>query len=533
VAVLISIITSYYFAYHISDSDAASELVLGHLLAEQNRIISVDWFYSTEVRFFNANLVYMPLFKIFNDWHIVRFAATIILTALLISGYYFLCRQLKISKAAFLLSAAIMILPVNVVYGRIVLYHSYYMPSYIFGFWIVGLYLSCLSKQKNQRVLSLRVVLLLVISLISCLNGMRQFAATMIPLLITAVVIALHDKKSMSSTLSDMNRSRRTAIYLAVAVIIAGIVGIWLYNSILTSRYSARNMDYTSVSFLTVENLRNLWIGYLSLFGFQENRTLFSLEGILALGSAAAAIVMIFISIPYIVPKRKLENQNRNFMCSAFPLAMLGLTIMFLFISGNENYPQYYLTTFLWIFPFLGIMLDQMSFSAKEWKIKQVGIAMICVILFANGIFNACYYIRPQDKQVDYGTKIPINTLAYLQDVVDYLDQNHLDVGYATFWQANVITEATNGRIPMICIAYNQDDNSIYYYNWLTNKNYQDKTFVENKSVFLLVKFSERGSFEQTELYQYATLAYEQAYCSVYTFSDSERVWRYIQTHLF
>ena len=62
-------LSSVYLAYrtseYIFDSDASSELVLAELLSRQGSILSSDWFYSTELRVLNTQLVYAPLFHIF------------------------------------------------------------------------------------------------------------------------------------------------------------------------------------------------------------------------------------------------------------------------------------------------------------------------------------------------------------------------------------------------------------------------------------------------------------------------------------
>ena len=40
--------------YYLLDSDMSSELVLSHLLRQEHKIVTQDWFYSTELRVFNS-----------------------------------------------------------------------------------------------------------------------------------------------------------------------------------------------------------------------------------------------------------------------------------------------------------------------------------------------------------------------------------------------------------------------------------------------------------------------------------------------
>ncbi len=44
------------------NSDDTSELILSKMLAEENRLITPNWFYSTELRVFNTQIVYAFFF---------------------------------------------------------------------------------------------------------------------------------------------------------------------------------------------------------------------------------------------------------------------------------------------------------------------------------------------------------------------------------------------------------------------------------------------------------------------------------------
>jgi len=66
-SVMVSIATTYYVTGHFLDSDASSELVLARQLFESGKTISGDWFYSTELRVLNAQLVYSAMFRIFSN----------------------------------------------------------------------------------------------------------------------------------------------------------------------------------------------------------------------------------------------------------------------------------------------------------------------------------------------------------------------------------------------------------------------------------------------------------------------------------
>ena len=526
---LFSGITAYHYTYHILDSDAASELVLGHILADDNKIVTSDWLYGNEIRLFNSNLVYMPLFKIFDDWQTIRFISILVFQLLLAGSYYYLSRRMKISRNAFFISASLMLLPVGVVYGRIGLYHNYYMPCFIYGYLITGLYLSFLEHRGQKHLWQiLRLTAMLLLTLMSCLNGFRQLPATMIPLFMTALITALKEYHGAPVCLADVPKHKWSNVFWAGAVLMVGFAGLIIHSLVLPQYFHYRILDSSVVALPSADNMRNLLTGYLSLFGFQEGRTLFSMEGLLALSGVFAAIVLLIVSLQDVIPRNKPTNASRAFIAVFYPVAMLCMTFTFLVLLGNDNYPQYYLPAFVWVFPFLGIYVDRIPVSARKITVKQAAVALACLCLFANGVYNNFYYLNPDDKQVNYDPGIDVNTLDHLQGAIDFIEENELEVGYAYFWDASVVTEITDGHVTMIPIAYDNNYHVLAYQNVLTDQRFREEAFVEDKSVFLLATIAHSGYFSATELAQYSILAYEDDYYKIYIFDFPTEVWEHL-----
>ena len=69
---LISAVLYLIFFMHVRldrllNADDSSELVLSRLLSENKEVLSGDWYYSTEIRLLNTQLVYTPFFWIFKS----------------------------------------------------------------------------------------------------------------------------------------------------------------------------------------------------------------------------------------------------------------------------------------------------------------------------------------------------------------------------------------------------------------------------------------------------------------------------------
>lgn len=120
------------------NSDDASELILGQLLAHENTLLSKSWYYSSELRLVNTQIFYAFFFKIFHNWHRVRIASYVCLYLVLIASYYFACKALHI-KRYFLITAALLMLPFSEDYFLYVLKGAYYIPHIAITFFHLGL----------------------------------------------------------------------------------------------------------------------------------------------------------------------------------------------------------------------------------------------------------------------------------------------------------------------------------------------------------------------------------------------------------
>ena len=113
--------------YYLLDSDMSSELVLSHLLRQEHKIVTQDWFYSTELRVFNIHWAFTPLFFLFDNWLKVRQIGTFIVLVLMVLSCLYFCWQAGI-RQLFPLIAAVMMTPVSDAYFRILLLTISYPP---------------------------------------------------------------------------------------------------------------------------------------------------------------------------------------------------------------------------------------------------------------------------------------------------------------------------------------------------------------------------------------------------------------------
>ena len=119
------------------DADMASEQLLANLLAQEGGVMSTNWYYSTELRVLNTQLVMAPLFRLFTSWHTVRVVGSVVLILLYLAAWFWFGRSAKL-KYCGLLGAGLLVLPYGVLYRQYVLEGLYYIPHIAISFVVLG-----------------------------------------------------------------------------------------------------------------------------------------------------------------------------------------------------------------------------------------------------------------------------------------------------------------------------------------------------------------------------------------------------------
>lgn len=135
------LIAWYYmdnYVMYTLNSDHSSDLVLGHLLADENTIVSKNWYYSTVLKVVDINLVWALLFKFTDNWHTVRVLGSVIIYAVMLLGLWFCCRQAGLEKY-FGYIGAVMLLPISKDYFDIVMRGVYYAATIVTALLTLGL----------------------------------------------------------------------------------------------------------------------------------------------------------------------------------------------------------------------------------------------------------------------------------------------------------------------------------------------------------------------------------------------------------
>ena len=540
VLLLFALILTWRTAWIVSgtllDSDASSELILGEKLAREGGILSSTWYYSTELRVVYNQLIYSLLFRLTGHWFTVRFAGAVIMQLLLLGAYGFLARQARMSFNAFCVTGAAMLLPFSVPYGRIVLYHNYYIFHLILALCTVGLYLRVL-RRDLPRTGPLRTALrggaLCVTALAAGLGGVRQLMICDVPLCVAALLTALSGEKGDDAP----NRLRRAAPSLiwALAAAAAGTAGYLINSQVLANLYHFKDYGQQTLALVSVSGLEEIFRGFLASLSVKDGPDLFSLRGLLSVGTLAAVFLALAGAFHLL---RHGKEDSARLLSALFLSELLVMTCVFAFLAGGDwFYELYYLPSVFWILPALGAAeirpaaeeapapkagrkprgassgtgrkaapgpLARLR-SAPERKalaarllgegsprltVRGLTALLSCILLLANGVYFTGFFRNPAAYagEVEYaGLRVSdTGTVAALRPMAEELKARGFTLCYAPYWTGAVLTELTDGQLRSCPVEEGTRKKPIRYRNWLSDANLRDPAYAAAQKVCLV-----------------------------------------------
>lgn len=416
---------------HLLDSDMSSELVLSNLLAQEKNIISPNWFYSTELRFLNTQLVFSFFFLFLKSWFQVRFFSTLVLNLLLVSSFYYLAKQLKINNYIWIVIIALLV-PFSRIYFDFILYGCYYIPHLTISFLIVGLIFQIMNTKVKRLSLILTITLILL-SFLAGIGGPRHLIILYLPLIFTSIIWLAHKLlkfKNIKLVKKDIC-SNKTSIFITLSIIgfTSAVIGFFINSSILSKYYSFHSFNGINYTTFNYEIIFRAIGDFLRFYGFSTGPILstVTIQNIIGFTLALATIVAIIHSL------KSKDTSVVNKLLSIFFLSAIA-TYILLYSFSDMNYSAIYCLPVL-IFSFAIIIINLKELKCSN-KLKNIlSIILICMISI-NAICN--YRIIYQENRTQEQVEI-----------VHYLKTQNYSSGYATFWNANLLAELSSGDFKM------------------------------------------------------------------------------------
>ncbi len=451
------------------DSDMASEMVLADQLNREGGLLSTNWFYSTELRVvyiqmaFRLGLVIFPA-----NWHLARVFGVAVLMAALAAAYLFFAHSAGFARLGVWSCAALM-WPFGYWYLFLSVFGSYYIPHILFMLLPVALALRW-AKNHGKWQAWLDLILLAGLSGLAGLNGVRMLMNCFLPLALAAAVMlgmALYQKPETLQK-GGWRRSPETRFFAGAALAgAASLAGYLVNDKILTKTHHFRTFDDRAWGALDL-NAWNTTLGdFLSLFGYQQGASLFSVTGICAAFGLVTAAAVVICAVRLLFRWAALTFGQRTVLAFFWSGILLD-SMIYAFTAGNHGYTSSY-----WL-PLVPFAFAVLQIEGETEHFRLPSLRRVLAVGFA-----ACILLTSVSS-VKYFLDVPLRAQPQLQDIAQWLLDHGYTEGYASFWDCNVLTELTSGQIEMWNV---KDINAMEINEWLQPVDHettqpQGRTFV-------------------------------------------------------
>lgn len=481
---------------NLMHSDTTAEVILSKLLADENKLITKNWYYSTEIRIVYSQLIMTPLFKIFSNYKVVKTLSIFIFYVLLILAYKYVGKCYDIKKTYLLLGMAFLFTPLSNEYLDMMFIGCFYTSQVICTYFILGMYAS--KKEGKKGKVSLAILILL--SFFLGLSGLRYLASLYLPFLIAMVTVSFEkipakweDCKSKGKSLVLPMLPMFTSSFMAA-------VGFLVNKFYLAKNYS---FDTTSeVVFVELAEVADRFLNSFKLmvefFGYYPVEVV-SGRGIV--NALKCAFFLFFISvIVYLFRKRKsLLNIKQRLLLYYFLAAFFINWYMLIFTDVLMQY-RYWLPIYV-----VGVLLIAVFFQVykpSNCLVRPV-LLLAAVVVTLSSLYGELWQdVKYNDCEKRYG-------------YMAFLEENGYTFGYATFWNSSVTEYLSNGTIEVGNLG---GENGVAApYEWLSNKAYYKPGYHQGKTFLLLARTEEAGMLNgDFTVMEDGVKVYEDEYYAIY-----------------
>ena len=488
ITVLTPILFFIYCPDNLMHSDMSAEVILSKLLASEGRLVSPNWFYSTEIRIVYSQLIMTPLFMIFpaKGMHMIKLASIIIYMFLLLLAYLFTAKEFDIKKTALFLSGALLFAPLSNEYFDMVLIGCFYTSQLIVTYLLIKLFVRDIPEKLAVKALVLFI--LLASSFTVGLSGMRYLASLFAPLFLAVIIQMILDKEK--GTLKDI----RTRAFISFGMGVFATIGCAINLFVLPKFYHFD--DSGNVSIVPLGEVPERFITsiklMLRLLGFREGETLLGAagtgygqmgfgDGLVNVIKAAALIFLLYVVIYLFKNRYKVLGPKQRMLLYYFICSFFINWIMLIFTDVLMQY-RYWIPSLSIAILLVGIYLSVLGNDRKILRLIPVAVIVLTVL--------SSYY---GELLKDYKYNDCAKRYAYM----DFLEKEGYEFGYATFWNASVTEYLSDGKIHVGNLG--GDENGSAPYEWLTPTYYYQKGYHEGKT-FLLLDVTEEPALKNGDI---------------------------------
>jgi len=498
-------IFSYQHGTQWLNSDHSSEvMVLGKFLADENTFVSRNWHYSTEIHLIYQTLFTMPLFKLigkYENWALIRSLTILLSNLVLIVSYLFMTKQMKIQTKWVCITSLFLIMPVSVVYWDTVTFGGFYIFFIAQLFYCLGFFIRLTDSGTTKRTL-IDFFMFTALSFVLGVQGIRALLCIHIPLLITCVYFYFKTAQK-----------KNFPLFLGCYGFAMSCIG-FAFNYLLHFWYSFHSFENMRLVDLYAELLQKLGQSFVCLagfLGFSAGSLFLSAQGLFSV----IAIIGTF-SLFWTVIKSLRQQAEYQFMPAFFIISTVFNVFVFIVVDQSVTSRYFILFMVLYI-PLTAIFFEHIEKTCEHLK-RIVIVSGIVLFICGQGYL----YFQNMTRQDANSSR---------KGYIQYLLDNKLDYGFATYWNANVTTELTNGKIELAGLepnGLNPYTNQFRIFNWLIPVKFCNPSYHQGKAFLLLTRAEWELAQRTSRPFSQFVPDYEDNYFIIIRFPSAEIVHREI-----
>ena len=414
-------------------SDESSELILGKLITSEHRLIPENWYYSTELRVLNNPMIYALAFRMTDNWHTVRLISLSMLYLIIACSVFLYAGSIGCKKE-FPVFLVPFLVPMSLEYYRFVLWGGHYIPYITVSLLGLSAVFRYAGEEKARAKRILYILSAFILALLSSCNGPRQIFGLYLPLMMTAVLFLLFCRLKKQAEKKPYALRFFSASLISFA---GGGIGYLLNNTVLRAHYTyyKYSLSFRPLTREIISQTVKVIKAFFSVYGYRMGRLDMAtpwanvISGIIFL---LAVCAIIYALIHHSSISKEYVLLTLFFLSSAACLVLLyGLTEMSLT-------PRYVIMTAVFAFSLITLWIKEAHYFRQGMRqILNIGVILLILINAATTVVYC-----------DFNSHLTDNSKDRLK-LAEVLKEKGYFYGYASYWEANILTEISDGAIEM------------------------------------------------------------------------------------
>lgn len=498
-----------YYIFFISKgyyhSDCTDTITWAQAVVDGKSLINPDFKYACLLPF-GGQLLMVPFVAIFGFGMKAQLIGMALFAIIFTASLVYLCRSMNCSYrwCSVTVAVVLLILSASEKLREIFWCHIIYYSLGIL-FLMIGLALT-INILKSEKPKLHHIIILFIWTILCSTNGSQAITIYVLP-----VIAAIFAERFFDMKTPLFASNNRKSFFIITIMILAMLFGIFLSFIINGDAIASYQEAYSKFDKKSdwINNFLNVILGIFTLLGIDaSNCELFSLDGIFILIKIICALIIMIVPVIMLFMYRKFQDISYRLMILAH--TVLSILILMGWIFGLLNTACWRLSPMLATATILCVMFVKWLYDNKYFvRLSAIIIIPLSFVLMMSVIDIAQNAVDGQTEENKQ-----------LESVSEYLEENNLEYGYATFWNANIITLLSDSKVKVRCV--NEYEGLITKSYYQTNVNwYKDNSY---DRYFLLLDSDEYTAYTENPLFlePMEILCFEDKYILIYNYNFME-----------